>query len=673
MKKRMIAFLAAATLLFGVCAPAGALAASKPASEKTVAENLKWYDKLDFTDKSEWENANRGLIDAPEELEIVSEEDGRIIWSQKAYSFVDELEEAPDSVNPSLWENVKNNHVYGLFEVTGGIYQVRGYDMANITFIESDNGWIIFDTSMTRECAEAAKALVEKNLGERPVKAVLISHSHIDHFGGVRAFTNEDEMADPALSLQEQADSGKVPVIVPEGFAEHAVAENLNAGTAMSRRAQYQYGTFLPKGEYGGMSIGIGMGQSRGTTTFVLPTYEVKATGEKVVIDGVEIEFQLTPGTEAPAEMNAYFPQKRALWMAENCTGTLHNLYTLRGAEVRDGSAWAEYIMEAVALYGDRTDVVFQSHNWPHWGTDMVRDYLIDTAAVYKYINDETLTMINKGYTPTEIAAKIKLPEGLEKNWYTRQYYGTLKHNAKAVYQKYMGWYDANPINLDKLTPQQSAKKWMEYLELGGLKKAMKKAHKEFKKGRYQWVAEFTNTVIFADPTNEEARNLCADALEQLAYQAESGTWRNCYLTAALELREGNQTANLPGNKQFARDIMVNLTPPMAFDYMGILLNKHKLADEDYTIEFELTDTGETYTLFVRYGAILYMRGAQEKDADINVKCTGKMILMLISGSGNDFIKKAEISGDTARFKAFVKNLNNASGGSRGSFNIIEP
>ena len=673
MKKRMIAFLAAATLLLGVCAPVGALAASKPASEKTVAENLKWYDKLDFTDKSEWENANRGLIDAPEELEIVSEEDGRIIWSQKAYSFVDELEEAPDSVNPSLWENVKNNHVYGLFEVTGGIYQVRGYDMANITFIESDNGWIIFDTSMTRECAEAAKALVEKNLGERPVKAVLISHSHIDHFGGVRAFTNEDEMADPALSLQEQADSGKVPVIVPEGFAEHAVAENLNAGTAMSRRAQYQYGTFLPKGEYGGMSIGIGMGQSRGTTTFVLPTYEVKATGEKVVIDGVEIEFQLTPGTEAPAEMNAYFPQKRALWMAENCTGTLHNLYTLRGAEVRDGSAWAEYIMEAVALYGDRTDVVFQSHNWPHWGTDTVRDYLIDTAAVYKYINDETLTMINKGYTPTEIAAKIKLPEGLEKNWYTRQYYGTLKHNAKAVYQKYMGWYDANPINLDKLTPQQSAKKWMEYLELGGLKKAMKKAHKEFKKGRYQWVAEFTNTVIFADPTNEEARNLCADALEQLAYQAESGTWRNCYLTAALELREGNQTANLPGNKQFARDIMVNLTPPMAFDYMGILLNKHKLADEDYTIEFELTDTGETYTLFVRYGAILYMRGAQEKDADINVKCTGKMILMLISGSGNDFIKKAEISGDTVRFKAFVKNLNNASGGSRGSFNIIEP
>ena len=681
MKKRIIALLAAAALLMGAWVPSASMAASKnkeaaasnPASEKTIKENQKWYEKLDFEDKSEWENANRGLIDAPEELEIVSEEDGHVVWSQKAFDFVEDYEEAPDSVNPSLWEDTKNNHVYGLFEVTDGIYQVRGYDMANITFIESDNGWIIFDTSMTQECAEAAKALVEKNLGVRPVKAVLISHSHIDHFGGVRAFTNEDEMADPSLSLQEQADSGKVPVIVPEGFAEHAVAENLNAGTAMSRRAQYQYGVFLSKDEYGGMAMGIGMGQSKGTSTFVLPTYEVKTTGEKVTIDGIEIEFQITPGTEAPAEMNAYFPQKRALWMAENCTGTLHNLYTLRGAEVRDGNAWAEYIMEAVALYADKTDVVFQSHNWPHWGSETVRDYLINTAAIYKYINDETLTMINKGYTSTEIAAKIKLPAGLEKNWYTRQYYGTLKHNAKAVYQKYMGWYDANPVNLDKLTPEQSAKKWIEYLELGGLKKAMKKARKEYKKGKYQWVAEFTNTVVFADPTNEEARNLCADALEQLAYQAECGTWRNCYLTAALELRNGNQAAKMTGKKQFARDIMVNLTPSMAFDYMGILINKHKLADEDYTIEFDLTDSKETYTVFVRYGAILYMQGKQEKKADVTVECTSKMLLMLISGSGEDFLKKATVSGDTEKFDTFVGLLGASAGGNRGSFNVIEP
>ena len=314
---------------------------------------------------------------------------------------------------------MQNNHKYGLFEVTDGIYQVRGYDMANVTFIEGKTGWIIFDTSMTLETAEAAKALVDKNLGEKPVKAVLISHSHIDHFGGVRAFVDDDTIADSSLSLDKQVASGKIPVIVPEDFTEHSVSENLNAGTAMSRRAQYQYGTFLPKNPQGGMSIGIGMGQSKGTASFIVPSYEVKATGEKVTIDGVDIEFQITPGTEAPAEMNAYFPQKKALWLAENCTGTLHNLYTLRGAEVRDGNAWAEYIMEAVSLYGDETEVVFQSHNWPHWGTENVKDYMINTAAVYKYINDETLTMINQGYTSTEIATQIKLPEELEKNWYT--------------------------------------------------------------------------------------------------------------------------------------------------------------------------------------------------------------------------------------------------------------
>jgi len=645
---------------------------AKEASEQTKAANEEWYKKLDFEDKSEWENANKGLIEAADELELVSEEDGRVIWSQKAYDFLDGQEKAPDTVNPSLWENVKNNHVCGLFGVTDGIYQVRGFDMANITFIEGKTGWIIFDTSMSKECAEAAKALVDKNLGEKPIKAVLISHSHIDHFGGVRAFTNEEEMADANLSIKEQVASGKVPVIVPEGFTEHAVAENLNAGTAMSRRAQYQYGNFLPKNEKGGMSIGIGMGQSKGNATFVVPTYEVKKSGEKVTIDGVDIEFQLTPGTEAPAEMNAYFPQKKALWMAENCTGTLHNLYTLRGAEVRDGNAWAKYIMEAVALYGDKTDVVFQSHNWPHWGTDVVKDYMTNTAAVYKFINDETLTLINQGYTSTEIAEKIKLPESLEKNWYTRQYYGTLKHDAKAVYQKYMGWYDANPINLDKLTPEESAKKWAEYLELGGIDKAMEKAHEEFENGAYQWVAEFTNMLVFADPKNTEARYLCADAMEQLAYQAESGTWRNCYLTAAMELREGNQTAKLPGNKQFAKDIMINLTPEMAFDYMGIMLDKSKLEDDNYTMEFTFDD-GEVYTVYMRYGSVLYARGKAAKDADVHIQCKKKMVLMLISGAGEEFVKNGKISGDVDKFSALVENLDSVAGGSRGTFNVIEP
>ena len=643
----------------------------KPASDITAAMNEEWYSKLDFNDKSERENAQRGLIDAPEELEILAE-DGHVVWSQKAYAFLEETGKAPDSVNPSLWENVQNNHKYGLFEVTDGIYQVRGYDMANVTFIAGDTGWIIFDTSMTLETAEAAKALVDKNLGEKPVKAVLISHSHIDHFGGVRAFVDNDTIADSSLPLDKQIASGRIPVIVPEDFTGYSVSENLNAGTAMSRRAQYQYGNFLPKNPLGGMSIGIGMGQSKGTASFIAPSYEVKATGEKVTIDGVEIELQITPGTEAPAEMNTYFPQKKALWLAENCTGTLHNLYTLRGAQVRDGNAWAEYIMEAVSLYGDETEVVFQSHNWPHWGTENVKEYMINTAAVYKYINDETLTMINRGYTSTEIATQIKLPAELEKNWYTRQYYGTVAHDSKAVYQKYMGWYDANPINLNKMTPEESAKKWVEYISLGGMEEAMEKAQEEFEAGNYQWVAEFTNMVVFADPSDQEARLLCADALEQLGYQAESGTWRNCYLTAAMELRYGNQAEKLTTKGNFGSDLMRNLTPEMAFDYMGILMDKSMMTDANYVMEFDMTDTGETYTVYMRYGALLYAKGASE-EADIVVKSPEKNVLLLLAGKKDRFMENAVVSGDTNAFDTFTESLNKFAGGSRGAFNIIEP
>ena len=643
---------------------------SKPATDITAEKNKEWYDILDFDDTQEAEFAKKGLIDAPEELDM-KDKDGLTIWSQKAYDFLDDYDEAPDSANPSLWENTKNNHAYGLFEVTDGIYQVRGYDMANVTFIEGDTGWIIFDTGMGKEVAQAARELVEKNLGERPVKAVLISHPHVDHFGGIRAFVSEDELADSSLSLKQQVKSGDIPIIVPEGFTEHAVEENLYAGTAMSRRSKYQYGVFLDKGPTGALAMGIGLGQSRGTLGFITPTYEVKKTGEKITIDGVDIEFQLTPGTEAPAEMNAYFPQKKALWVAENCTGTLHNLYTLRGAEVRDGNDWARYIMEAYALYGDDVEVTFQSHNWPHWGNDVVKEYLINTAAVYKYINDETLSMLNMGYTSTEIANTIKLPEKLAKNWYTRQYYGTVAHDSKAVYQKYMGWYDANPINLAKLTPEETAKKWVQYLELGGVDEAMEKAHEEYDKGEYQWVAEFTNTLVFADPDNKEARELCADSLEQLGYQTESGTWRNCYLTAAAELRGGNLSVK-DGPRTFGSDLMSHLTPEMTFDYMAILLDKEEIEDEDYCVEFNITDTDETYTLWVRYGSLLYAK-APTDDADVVISCTQKALLTLISGESDRFKDIADIEGDTKEFDDLLANLDRFAGGSNGDFNIIEP
>ena len=369
----------------------GLTAEVKDATSYTSEVNSAMYSLLDFEDTSEYENAVRGLIDAPEVLEL-KDENGKVVWSQEAYSFLDDYEKAPDTVNPSLWENTRNNHAYGLFEVKEGIYQVRGYDMANLTLIAGDTGWIVFDPLMSIECTQAAMQLVEKNLGERPVKAVIISHSHVDHYGGIKGLMNAEDVADSSLSIEQQAASGKIPVIAPEGFTEHAVAENIYAGKAMGRRANYQYGVLLEPGVTGKLAMGIGMGQSVGTISFIDPSYEITRTKEKFVIDGVELEFQMTPGTEAPAEMNTWLPQFNALWVAENCTGTLHNLYTLRGAAVRDGSAWSHYITEAISLYGDDVEVTFQSHNWPHWGNENVKEYMANTAAMYKYINDQTLT-----------------------------------------------------------------------------------------------------------------------------------------------------------------------------------------------------------------------------------------------------------------------------------------
>ena len=417
---------------------------------------------------------------------------------------------------------------------------------------------------------------VEENLGTFPVKAVIYSHSHVDHFGGVKGIVSEEEVQ-----------AGNVQVIAPEGFEKHAVSENIYAGTAMGRRASYQYGTMLEGGETGSLSIGIGMGQSKGSTSYISPTLEITQTGEKHTIDGVEIEFQLTPGTEAPAEMNFWIGSKNALWMAENCTGTLHNLYTLRGAQVRDGNAWAEYIMESLALYGDKADVVFQSHNWPHWGNDTIQEYMTNTAAVYKFINDQTLLYINEGYTETEIANMIQLPKELEKVWYTRQYYGTVSHNSKAVYEKYMGWYDANPVHLAELTPSDYAQKLVEYF--GDTDAVLEKAKEDFAKGEYQWVAQITNTLVYADPENMDARYLCADALEQLGYQAESGPWRNAYLCAAQELRNGTNTDDATRSSGNG-DVFLHMTPDMILDYLGIFVDTTKISDLTFTANIILPE-----------------------------------------------------------------------------------
>ncbi len=641
---------------------------AKEASSYTVEVNSALYSLLDFSDTQEAEFATRGLIDAPKTLELTNEA-GEVIWSQAAYSFLDDYDEAPTTVNPSLWENTKNNHAYGLFEVVDGIYQVRGYDMANLTLIEGKSGWIVFDPLMSVECTKAAMELVEKNLGERPVIAVIISHCHVDHYGGIRGIVSEEMLADSSLPIEEQLASGKIPVIVPEGFTEHAVSENVYAGRAMGRRANYQYGVLLEPGVTGKMAMGIGIGQSTGTVSFIAPTYEITQSGERLSIDGVEFEFQLTPGTEAPAEMNTWLPQFKALWMAENCTGTLHNLYTLRGAQVRDGAAWAQYIMESVNLYGAEAEVVFQSHNWPHWGNEVVVEYMTNTAAVYKFINDQTLTYINQGYTSDEISNMIELPEELAKNWYTRQYYGTVAHNSKAVYQKYMGWYDANPVNLNPLTPTDSAIKWVEYL--GDVDEVLRMAKEDFEAGEYQWVAEITSVIIYADPNHTAARLLCADALEQLGYQAESGPWRNAYLSAAKELREGN-LANSVSQASSTGDIVRNMTAPMIFDYIAIRLDKQALADYDFKVNVLLDGGEECYTLYFVNGVLMYTEGTDE-GAELQITCRRNALFYILQGNAEGVAQSMEITGDTALLDLILKNMNEFSLTGIESFNIVEP
>ena len=625
----------------------------------TAEANAEWYEKLDFSDRREFANAERGWLDNAEGR-IIDGDDNRSAWDLQSYG--DLNRDAPDTVNPSLWRNTQLNAKAGLFEVCDGIYQVRGFDMANTTFIRTDHGWIVFDVLMCKENMKAAKELMENRFGPLDIKAVLYSHSHVDHFGGVEGIITREQVADATLSLKKQLASGKTLVLAPTGFLKHAISENVYAGIAMARRAQFQYGTVLDKGEKGALSVGIGMGQSTGTVALIAPTYEIGEDVPKLTIDGLEIEFQLTPGTEAPAEMNAYFPKYRALWMAENCTGTLHNLYTLRGAEVRDANDWAKYIIEADQRFCDKTDVVFQSHNWPHWGEE-IHEYLLNTAAIYKFIHDQTLHYMNQGYTSTEVAAMLTLPEKLEKVWYTRPYYGTLAHNAKAVYQKYLGWYDANPVNLNPLPPSDTAKKLVEYL--GSTDAVLRKARKDFEKGDYQWVAQITKELVFADPSNQKARNLCADALEQLGYQAESGAWRNAYLMGAAELRKGNlsglaRTANGLGSA------MKEMTVDMLLDYIAILTDANAAQNDDVTLNLIVTDVNEKFYVTRKNGILLSYSGENRPDAQATVTCKRLQLLALMQGQQAG---QVQVSGDVTALKRLLAYASKF----EKTFNVIEP
>ncbi|GEO37797.1 SDS hydrolase SdsA1 [Skermanella aerolata] len=602
-------------------------ASPKPATEATKAANRAVQEYLNFKDREDFENATRDLIARPDTLTIRGA-NGQVVWDLEAYKqFIDLDKPPPDTVNPSLWRNAQLNMQYGLFRVHDRIFQVRAYNLANITFVQGDAGWIILDAGSDFESTRAAYDLVNQHLGQRPVLAVVYSHSHGDHYGGVRALVDEADVH-----------AGKVQILAPEHFTEHAISEFVIAGNAMGRRGIYMYGPLLPRNAQGGVTAGLGQTVSHGTGGLILPTREIKQTGEEVVIDGVRMVFQVTPGTEAPAEMNTYLPQFRAMWMAENTTSTMHNILTLRGAQVRDALAWSKFINETIDLYGDATDVKFQAHHWPIWGNARIIEYWKNQRDLYKYIHDQSVNLMNKGYTGVEIANTIKLPPELDKAWYNRGYYGSLKHNARAVYQRYMGFYDANPSTLDQLPPEDAARKYVEYM--GGAGAILQKAKADFGKGEYRWVAEALKHVVFADPENKVAKELLADTYEQMGYQAESGPWRSIYLQGALELRRGVPNA---GEIETAGPDTVRAMPPeMTFDYLAVQLNADKAAGKKLSLTMAFSDLGESYALFVENCVLNYSRKPATTDARLTLT---KATLDRLQ-SGQMSVEQALTSGD---------------------------
>jgi alkyl sulfatase BDS1-like metallo-beta-lactamase superfamily hydrolase len=574
-------------------------AQSKDAEPATRAANETSTASLPFANAQDFEDASRGLI-ATIPDGFIPGSGPRPTWNMKAFAF-EQAVEPPATVNPSLWRQARLNAIHGLFKVVDRVYQVRGYDISNMTIIEGDAGVILIDPLLAAEAAKAAIDLYFQNRPNKPVLAVIYTHSHADHFGGVKGVVDEADVR-----------SGKVKIFAPDHFMDYAVSENVIAGNAMSRRSWFQFGTFLPPGERGKVDSGLGKQVASGSITLIPPTDIIVKDYETRMVDGVEIEFHLVPGTEAPAEMIMYFPQFRVLNAAEIATHNMHNLYTIRGAEVRDARVWSAYLGEALDRWGSKSDVMIAQHHWPTWGTDRVQDFLAKQRDLYKFIHDQTVRLFNHGYLPAEIAETLKLPPSLAKEWYSRGYYGTLSHNAKAVYQRYLGWYDANPANLSPLPPVERARKSIEYM--GGAEAVLKRAHDDFKAGNYRWVASVANDLVFADPTNKEARDLAADSLEQLGYQAEAGTWRNAYLSGAMELRSG--IPKVTGASTLSPDLIRGVSLDLLFDFLAVRLNADKAEGKKIAINWTFPDVGEQITLNLDNSALTHISGKLSAKAD---------------------------------------------------------
>src|ERR1700748_2123714 len=588
------------------------------ASPSVIAQQQAMRNALPFADTADFDDAPRGFLGTIEHAKVMSAS-GRVVWSLEPYGFLSHAE-APPTVTPSLWRQSRLNMQHGLFEVVPGVYQVRGLDIANMTLIEGDTGVIVFDTLTSIEGARAEMELYFKHRGRKPVMAVIFSHTHTDHWGGARGVLDEATLA-----------SGKVPIIAPNYFMEHAVSESIIAGPAMLRRAQYQFGPLLAKGVRGHVDCGLGKSMAAGSVALLRPTDLIIATGDKRVIDGVELEFQMAPFTEAPAEMHFYAPRYKLLNLAENCTHNFHNLLPFRGADVRDALAWSKYLNEALKLWGGKAEAMCGQHHWPVWGRERIDTMIRQQRDLYKFAHDQTIRLMNHGLTATEIAETIRLPKSLDGAWHGRDYYGHIRHNVKAIYQKYLGWYDANPVNLDPLPPVESGKKYVEYM--GGADAILDRAAKDFAKGEVRFVAQELSHLVFAEPDNAAGRALLADTFEQLGYLSESSTWRNAYLFGAQELRQGMPKTSPP--PPMPRETLAALRTEQLWDVLGVRLNGPKAEGKHIVLNWSFIDTGETFVLNLENSALTYTESVQSEKADASFTLTRALLDEVIARQTN--------------------------------------
>ncbi|MEA2849821.1 MAG: linear primary-alkylsulfatase [Rhodospirillaceae bacterium] len=629
--------------------PASYLDVARDAEPATKAANAAMAAKLPFGEVADFEAARRGLI-APVPEGMVRTASGTVLWNLGEYAFIDG-ELAPATVNPSLWRMARLNLANGLFKVTDRLYQLRGFDISNMTVIEGDTGLILIDPLTTAEVARAALAHYFAHRPKKPVVAVIYTHSHIDHYGGVRGVVDEADVK-----------AGKVRIIAPDGFMEAVTGENVLAGMPMARRAQFQFGSMLPRGPRGQVDAGLGKGIARGTSGLIAPSQSIVQPVEEHTIDGVRIIFQLAPETEAPAEMHMFYPQLGVLNMAENACPVLHNFIPLRGAVARDPRIWAKYIGDAIALYGPDTEILIGQHHWPTWGREAVLDHLGAQRDLYKHIHDQTLRYMNKGWRPAEIAEAIDLPPGLAERWTVRGYYGSVSHNAKAVYQRYLSWYDANPCNLHPLPPAPTALKLVDYM--GGAAAVIARARSDFAKGEFRWVAQVMKEVVYAEPANVEARALCADALEQMGYQAESATWRNAFLYGAQELRHG--VFQLPARIGMGADTLAGLTSDMFFDMLAIRLDPAKAAGQSTVVNWHFTDRDEKLVLTLSHCTLSHRMGEWSDTAAASVTMARSTLDLMVLGkvTAPEALASGalKVDGDLSRFALLFAMLDQPAG-----------